>query len=210
MDDNASVATLREHKSPIILHIATHGYFLRHGDTLAELSSSPAVVIDKLTGMALLRHPLHRCGLVLAGANAWLVGADKKRTAADSLLTAADAIELDLKGTEMVVLSACETGLGDVVSTKGVVGLRRMFAIAGARTVVASLWKVPDEATRALMEAFYKYLIGGTPRSEALRKAKVDTRATHPHPMNWAGFICLGDGGPLEEIRCGASSYESK
>lgn len=185
--------------SPRILHIATHGYFFHHVSrrTQSDVGSTASDMEDRLTALALLDHPLLRSGLALAGANTWLAGGHASRNAQDGLLTAQDVLEMDLSGTQLVVLSACETGLGDARSGQGVFGLRRTFAIAGARSLVMSLWKVPDEPTCLLMEAFYRNLLAGKGRSEALRNAQFELRAIHPHPRDWAAFVCLGDPGPL-------------
>jgi len=99
---------------------------------------------------------------VLAGANTFLAGeGNLPEEAEDGLLTAEDVTGIDLLATELVVLSACETGLGEVQAGEGVFGLRRSFVLAGARTLVMSLWKVPDEQTRELMEDFYQRLLDG-------------------------------------------------
>jgi CHAT domain-containing protein len=109
---------------------------------------------------------------------------------------------LDLWGTDLVVLSACETGLGEVEVVEGVLGLRRAFQLAGARTVLASLWKVPDAETEQLMSAFLRRWLKGEGKAEALRNAQLDlirrlraspsaARRTAP-PLYWAGFVCQG------------------
>ena len=104
---------------------------------------------------------------------------------------------LDLLDTELVVLSACETGLGEVRIGEGVFGLRRSFVLAGARTLVMSLWKVPDRQTQELMEEFYRRVLAGEPRADALRKAQMSIRAGYPDPFYWGAFICQGEPGPL-------------
>jgi hypothetical protein len=117
--------------------------------------------------------------------------------AEDGLLTAEDVIGLDLLDTELVVLSACETGLGEVRAGEGVFGLRRAFQIAGAGTLVMSLWKVPDGPTQELMATFYRKLLAGLPRAEALRQAQLDVRKRYPRPRDWGAFICQGDYRPM-------------
>jgi CHAT domain-containing protein len=117
--------------------------------------------------------------------------------------------DLALAGTELVVLSACDTGLGDLEPGEGVLGLRRSFLIAGARTLVMSLWKVPDEQTQQLMEAFYRLLRQGRPRVEALREAQLQIREHSPQPRSWAAFICQGDGGPLPGLPPANTGTES-
>ena len=101
---------------------------------------------------------------------------------------------------ELVVLSACDTGRGDVHLGQGVYGLRRAFVVAGAETVVMSLWKVNDETTRELMEAYYRNLLAGQSRAMALHEAMRLLRATQPHPHHWAPFIALGQDAPLRAL----------
>jgi hypothetical protein len=134
-----------------------------------------------------------RSGLALAGANKRQSGND------DGVLTALEASQLDLTGTNLVVLSACETGVGKAENGDGVYGLRRAFVMAGAETQVMSLWKVDDGATRELMEAYYRGLAQGGGRSEAMRQvglAMLRNRA-RAHPHYWASFIVSGEPAPL-------------
>jgi CHAT domain-containing protein len=120
-----------------------------------------------------MENPMLRSGLALAGANTWLARQPLPAEAEDGLLTAEDALGLNLLDTELVVLSAWETGLGDVRVGEGVFGLRRAFVLAGTKTLVMSLWKVPDIATAILMERFYDNLLTRTlPRDESLREAQ--------------------------------------
>jgi CHAT domain-containing protein len=114
-----------------------------------------------------------------------------------SLVTALELAGLDLWGTELVVLSACDTGRGDVRRGQGVYGLRRALVVAGAETLVVSLWRVDDETTRAMMERYYRQLLAGRGRAEALEEAMRSLRAEHPHPHFWAPFIALGRDAPL-------------
>jgi len=126
-----------------------------------------------------------------------LDGAALPPEAEDGLLTAEDVSGLDLLATELVVLSACETGLGEVRTGEGVFGLQRAFTLAGAKTLVMSLWSVPDEATRELMEDFYTRLLSGEGKADALRNAQLTLRRKYPDPFFWGAFICQGDPGPL-------------
>lgn len=203
----ASEATLKAVRGPRLLHIATHGFFLAdqpspsaaaHGVALADVPATVAAARS-----AQIENPLLRSGLVLAGANsAGLEVQDE-----DGVLTALEAAGLDLSGTQLVVLSACETGLGEVRNGEGVFGLRRAFAIAGAQSEVTSLWKVSDQATRDLMVAYYERLLAGEGRSEALRQVQLAMLASgaHAHPYYWAAFIQLGDWNPLEPVKGGSS-----
>jgi CHAT domain-containing protein len=111
------------------------------------------------------------------------------------VLTALEVAGLDLAGTELAVLSACETGVGAVQNGEGVYGLRRALVLAGVRTQIASLWKVDDAATRDLMIDYYRRLQAGAGRSQALREAQL-TMLKDParaHPYYWASFITIGE-----------------
>jgi len=129
-----------------------------------------------------------------------LRGGELPETAEHGLLTAGDVTGLDFLATELVVLSACETGLGQILGGEAVFGLRRGFALAGAKTLVMSLWKVPDEETRELMEVFYGRVLAGQGRAEALRQAQLAMKARYADPFCWGAFICQGDPGPLGTI----------
>ncbi len=185
----ATEAALRALHGPRILHLATHGYFLPQPPT-APPGNALAGYDQPL---AHIENPLLRSGLALAGFNVRRSGSD------DGALTALEAMSLDLAGTQLVVLSACNTGLGDVSGGFGVYGLRRAFAIAGAESVLMSLWSVDDQATRALMTSFYGKLSAGEGRSEALRRAQLELLA-QPRtrkPFYWAAFQLVGDWRPL-------------
>ena len=172
-------------RSPRILHLATHGFFLpdqqrdlnREGRGLGFDFGEFSGATDGLARLSgpMMENPMLRSGLALAGANTWLKAGNPPEEAEDGLLTAEDVTGLDLLATELVVLSACETGLGQVHVGEGVFGLRRAFVLAGAKTLVMSLWKVPDEPTRELMEDFYGRLLAGRgPRRGAARGAARD------------------------------------
>jgi CHAT domain-containing protein len=143
--------------------------------------------------------PLLRSGLLFAGANAPAPEASSSaHPPPDSALaTALELAGLNLWGTQLVVLSACDTGRGDVQLGQGVYGLRRAFMVAGAETVVMSLWKVNDETTRSLMEAYYTNLLAGQGRATALREAMRTVQRAHAHPYYWAPFIAMGRDTPL-------------
>ncbi|WP_414569508.1 CHAT domain-containing protein [Nostoc sp. CCY 9925] len=199
-------ASLKACRSPRILHIATHGFFLpdQKRDFNSEQLSLQMIggMNDKgwnrLSGVG-LENPLLRSGLALAGANTWLKGSELHPEAEDNMLTAEDVSGLDLLDTELVVLSACETGLGHVHTGEGVFGLRRSFVLAGAKTLVMSLWKVPDQQTQELMEKFYRRLLEGRSRTDALRETQLEMKAKYPNPLYWGAFICQGDPKPLQK-----------
>jgi CHAT domain-containing protein/Tfp pilus assembly protein PilF len=174
---DATEAAIKHLRGPSILHIATHGFFL--ADQEAE-------------------DPLLRSGLVLAGANHRQSGA-----AEDGILTASEVAALDLWGTRLVVLSACDTGLGEVKNGQGVYGLRRALVLAGAQSQVMSLWEVADRPTRELMVNYYKGLQLGQGRSEALRNVQLRMLRSRDrrHPYYWAAFINSGEWANLEGKR---------
>jgi CHAT domain-containing protein/tetratricopeptide (TPR) repeat protein len=165
-----------------VLHLATHGFFVAR--TCGARAGAPP------------ENPLLRSGLALAGANRRDQAAPG---AEDGVLTAEEAGSLPLEGTEWVVLSACESGLGDAHDAEGVLGLQRAFRIAGARTVIASLWPVGDETTRRWMTALYGARLAGHATAEAVRRASLEllrarrAQGLNTHPRHWAGFVAAGD-----------------
>lgn len=203
----ASKEHLKSVRSPRIMHIATHGFFLPDqepppGKSKSSTDKQTETLDRNATPLSrAMESPLLRSGLALAGANAWLQGKRLPNESDDGILTGEDASGLDLLATDLVVLSACETGLGDIRVGEGVFGLRRAFLLAGAKTLVMSLWKVPDAQTQMLMEDFYKRILAGRPRAEALREAQLSIREKFPGPFYWGAFICQGDPGPLPSSR---------
>ncbi|WP_224367230.1 CHAT domain-containing tetratricopeptide repeat protein [Hyalangium versicolor] len=189
--------------APGVLHIATHGYFLE--DSTPAPGSRAIGGIEPLgqnTGAQLPADPLLRSGLVLGRSQevAAKPGDDTGSQPSESLVTALELAGLDLWGTELVVLAACDTGRGDIKLGQGVSGLRRALVVAGAETIVMSLWKVNDETTRMLMERYYRNLLAGQGRSAALRDAMRTLREARPHPHFWAPFISLGRDAPLRSL----------
>jgi CHAT domain-containing protein/tetratricopeptide (TPR) repeat protein len=190
--------------APRVLHVATHGYFFAD-QTLPSKSAEqflagadPFGREQRLARIRGTENPLLRSGLLLAGANASGAEGDSLGVE-DGWVTAEEVGMLDLHGTELVVLSACDTGLGDVRSGEGVSGLRRAFRYAGVRTVVMSLFQVDDDATRDLMGRFYRGLKGGSGKLDALHQAQLDVmqerrnRGGTAHPFYWASFVLAGD-----------------
>ncbi|NLE03751.1 MAG: CHAT domain-containing protein [Crenarchaeota archaeon] len=182
-------------KSPRFLHFATHGFFLKNREENKHLNS---LDIAESFICSSISNPMLRSGLALAGANTWAKGGQLPIEAEDGILTAEDVSCLDLLDTELVVLSACETGLGETCNGEGVFGLRRAFNVAGAKRLVLSLWAVPDQATKELMVAFYEYFLSGLPCNVALHKAQLKLREVYPNPCFWGAFILQGDPSPIK------------
>jgi CHAT domain-containing protein/tetratricopeptide (TPR) repeat protein len=175
-------------KSPRILHIATHGFFfpdLKAKTRTVQGGDEPIFKISE--------HPMIRSGLILAGGNyAWQMGKPLKPGMDDGILTAYEISQMDLTGTELAVLSACETGLGDIAGNEGVYGLQRAFKIAGVKYLIMSLWQVPDFQTQELMTTFYEnWLEQKLPIPQAFRSAQQAMREKYQNPYFWAGFILL-------------------
>lgn len=170
----ATEAQLKTVQQPRILHIATHGFF-------RPINESP--------------NPLLQSGLVLAGVKERQSGGNE-----NGILTALEVTGLNLSGTQLVVLSACETGLGELTDGEGVYGLRRAIVLAGAQSQVISLWKVDDNATKKLMVDYYSKLLSGVPRDKALRATQRDflKEGEYTHPFYWAAFIGSGNWESLE------------
>jgi CHAT domain-containing protein/Tfp pilus assembly protein PilF len=190
---NATEEKLKGLHGPRILHVATHGFFLSDQQVAAG-ALRPVSFSAETPLLPLGENPLLRSGLALAGANARRSGESD-----DGVLTAVEAAQLDLRGTQLVVLSACETGLGDVQRGEGVYGLRRALVLAGAQAQLVSLWKVADAQTQGLMIDYYQRLLKGEGRSAALReaqKAMIANPATQ-HPYYWAAFVPIGNWMPL-------------
>jgi CHAT domain-containing protein len=194
----ASKAELERVEAPTILHIATHGFFL---EDAAQHSRDEHTVgkgrARRTFAAAKTENPLLRSGLALAGANLGN-GSD-----GNGILTALEASNLNLWGTKLVTLSACDTGVGEVENGEGVFGLRRAFVIAGAETVVMSLWPISDAVTRDLMTSYYRALKAGLGRGDALRQAQLAilNRKGHEHPFYWASFIQVGEWANLDGKR---------
>ncbi len=183
--EKATKAVLQQINAPSILHVATHGFFLEDAQVNGDARSVQ------------IPDPLLRSGLILAGFN-------QHRSEGDNgVLTAREAAGLNLWGTKLVVLSACETGIGEVKNGEGVYGLRRALMLAGAQTQVMSLWKVDDTATREWMTIYYTGLQQGLGRSEALRQVqlKLLQQKRRQHPYYWASFISSGEWANLDGQR---------
>ena len=210
-EEEATEGALKKLTGPSILHVATHGFFLpdQPQETGASVRGLALGLGVKRPSGPRRENPFIRSGLALAGANK-RDGKDGE----DGILTALEASGLDLWGTKLVVLSACETGLGEVKNGEGVYGLRRALVLAGSESQVISLWQVSDEATRDLMVAFYKRLQAGEGRTTALSAVQLEmlrsndqtrtgngrgltlgrgSKRDRSHPFFWASFIQSGD-----------------
>lgn len=184
MQTDAREEVIKKARSPAVLHIATHGFF----ETDTALGQT-------------LQSPLFRSGLVLAGANRVLQAEARtdlfgQPQQDDGILTAYEAMNLNLGQTDLVVMSACQTGLGEVRNGEGVYGLQRAFNVAGAKSLLMSLWKVDDHVTRQLMTAFYRNWLGILGKTgdkvRAFRLAQQSIRKRYPHPFYWGAFVLVG------------------
>lgn len=182
----ATEANLKMVKSPSILHIATHGYFLEDIETEG---SAFGINLENANN-----NPLLRSGLMLAGAAKTVDGTATPdlQNNDNGILTAYEAMNLDLSGTNLIVLSACETGLGDVKAGEGVYGLQRAFLVAGAEALIMSLWKVDDAATQQLMTSFYNNWIKLGNKQKAFKQAQLQLMTKYKEPYYWGAFVMVG------------------
>lgn len=189
-EKQATEGNLKKVKNPYILHIATHGYFLEN--TVDPSEETRAFGIEP---MKAYENPLLRSGLLLAGADRTVNEMNTKdnKDNDDGILNAFEAMILNLDQTDLVVLSACQTGLGEIKNGEGVYGLQRSFQIAGAKSVITSLWEVSDEGTQDLMSAFYKYWLLSGNKHDAFRKAQLEIKQKYQYPYYWGAFVLVGD-----------------
>ena len=186
--ENASENLVKSLNSPQILHIATHGFFIAN---LPDPEKKDLSVSEQENDYKLTENPLLRSGLILAGASNPQTEA---LTGEDGVLTAEEAMNLYLDNTELVVMSACETGKGEVANGEGVYGLQRAFQQAGAKNILMSLWKVDDTATQKLMTYFYEeYLSNGEQIRPAFQAAQSKLKAEYPEPYYWGAFVLIGE-----------------
>ena len=166
---------IKQLQNPFVLHFATHGFFLSDDLYPSSASNDRSASLDVISigenrpySSGNVENPLLRAGLVLTGAN------NPENSEEDGILTALEVSEMNLHNTELVVLSACETGVGKVSSSEGIYGMRRAFSMAGAASQIMSLWQVDDAGTSELMSLFYENLMQNQQsRSEALRNAQL-------------------------------------
>jgi CHAT domain-containing protein/Tfp pilus assembly protein PilF len=203
-EGRATKAALNKIQAPRLLHIATHGFFLEDQDFTPTgdggyqpFSNNPERGLYQLEQRGIrIESPLLRSGLVLAGAN-------EHKEDDNGILTALEVTGLNLWGTKLVTLSACDTGLGEVKNGDGVYGLRRALVLAGAETQIISLWSVSDRATQELMVSYYRKLQEGQGRGEGLRQAQLEMlkKENRRHPYYWACFIQSGEWANLDGKR---------
>ena len=186
LQTGATEANLKAAKATTLVHIATHGYFLQDVD---RTGTAFGVSLENANN-----NPLLRSGLMLANASATVSGSRTPDLDSNDngVLTAYEAMNLNLEGAELVVLSACETGLGDVRSGEGVYGLQRAFLVAGADALIMSMWKVDDAATQLLMTNFYTQWAKLGNKQKAFRAAQLQLMAKYKDPYYWGAFVMMG------------------
>jgi CHAT domain-containing protein len=182
----ATEANLKSIKGPTLMHIATHGYFLKD---VENMGSAFGVSLENAND-----NPLLRSGLMLAGAGTTISGNRMPNLESNDngVLTAYEAMNLNLEGTDLIVLSACETGLGDIKAGEGVYGLQRAFLVAGADALIMSLWKVDDAATQQLMSNFYSNWIKLGNKQKAFKQAQMQLMSKYKDPYYWGAFVMMG------------------
>lgn len=210
LGNEALEIAVKQVKRPKILHIATHGFFVENLKAPTKVHKEN-VVFDNFSRSGVLNRsnyaikvareePMLRSGIILAGASSYAKAIAKPSEVEDGILTAYEASQMDLQGTELVVLSACETGLGESTHGEGVYGLQRSFIAAGAQSVLISLWKIDDEATQILMSKFYEEWITHNKSKRAalkaaqlyLRKYEKNGQKIYATPYYWGAFQIIG------------------
>jgi CHAT domain-containing protein len=177
--------------SPRYVHVATHGFFFpdpeKNYDNMSMTMGNEQFIVFKMSD-----NPLNRAGLLFSGANTVWTGGERPEGLDDGILTAYEASNLNLWNTELVVLSACETGLGEIKGSEGVFGLQRAFMAAGANYIIMSLWKVPDKETSEFMTKFYEGLFAGQTIPEAFNTTREYMKNKYRNePYKWAAFVLV-------------------
>ena len=187
MAADATEKNVKSIKGLTLVHIATHGYFMQ------DAGEEEGTVFG-VNAKSASKNPLLRSGLILAGAGKSITGTGGADITSNDngILTAYEAMNLDLEGTNLVILSACETGLGDIKSGEGVYGLQRAFQVAGAEALIMSLWKVDDAATQMLMTNFYNNWIKLGNKQKAFKQAQIQLMAKYKDPYYWGAFVMMG------------------
>ena len=193
MGPNAIESIIKAVHRPRVVMLITHGFFLSDPETTPDEPSMPPLDPASPANVKPPENPLLRCGVLLAGCNQRdPVGSE------DGILTGMEIVGTDFRGTELVVLNACDTGIGDVRNGEGVAGLRQAFQLAGMQAVVSTLWPVTTGGSAILMDEFFANLANGQPKSNALRNAQLmvikDLREkkASAHPYFWAAFTLTG------------------
>ena len=209
-DQEALEEVIKMAKNPRVLHVATHGFFFENltrkttdnqNHTMIESSSLDFDLNDMQSvghkeKFVVKSNAMMRSGLVFAGVSSYAKYKNQYNPeikTEDGILTAFEAQNLNLDHTELVVLSACQTGQGDINYGEGVFGLQRGFRTAGARAILMSLWNVSDEATQELMTTFYQLWLGGKGKREAFRKAQLKVKQKYKLPYFWGAFVMVGE-----------------
>jgi CHAT domain-containing protein len=170
-------------KSPTIIHIATHGFYIAD-------NKSKNTDLEAGNNFKNNKNPLFRCGLIMAGVNRVWTGNKAIEGVDDGILTAFEVSNLDLSNTKLVVLSACETGLGDIKGSEGVYGLQRAFKMAGVHYMITTLWEIQDEVTVEFMKVFYQQWLKGKDIHDAFKLAQVEMRNKY-EANYWAAFVLV-------------------
>lgn len=186
-----SFVSLSGDKAPALIHIATHGFY--YPDSINEITKKISLLTKG--GSAFYRFssdPLFRSGLLMAGSNQSWKGMSLPEGVEDGILTAREVSYMNLLNTELVALSACQTGQGDVKGSEGVEGLERGFKLAGVHYLLMSLWEIPDKETTEFMSAFYDHWLGGMQIKNAFKTTQMELRKKYlKEPYKWAGFILV-------------------
>ena len=210
LNQEALEEVVKKVDNPKVLHIATHGFFFENLTAKSndkQSDSAPGSLsldfdLDNMQSVKLKQqqntktNPMMRSGLVFAGVSSYAKYKNQYNPdikTEDGILTAFEAQNLNLDHTELVVLSACQTGQGDINYGEGVFGLQRGFMAAGAKTIIMSLWNVSDEATQGLMTTFYQLWLGGKSKREAFRLAQLKMKKKYKRPYFWGAFIMVGE-----------------
>ncbi len=185
MESSASEEKVKSMNSPRIFHIATHGFYAKadEADAQKELTENEAMMAE---------NPLMKSGLLLSGAGDILAKTKHNYNMENGVLTAYEAMSLNLDKTDLVVLSACETGLGEISNGEGVYGLQRAFFVAGAKVLIMSIFKVDDDATQKLILNFYKKWLNSGNLRLSFIEAKKELRLEYPEPIFWGSFMMIG------------------
>lgn len=182
--DKATESSIKSISNKGLVHIATHGFFV--ADPKGNKTSVFSIPLYNINENILLRS-----GLLLAGAGKQEIEGNLLSGGDNGILTSYEVLNMNLENTDLVVLSACETGLGDVMAGEGVYGLQRAFMVAGASNVIMSLWKVDDEATQKLMVLFYSNWLKTGNMENAFAMAQKEVKELYKHPYYWGSFVLL-------------------